>query len=276
MIALLLALVVATGGATLDRTGFSYERPVPKAKGLVSLALDADVLARSNGSLADVRIVNAQNEQVPYIVESLPAPVIVALTVPARATEGSSSLYRIALPYESLPTGTALELTTGTRVFERRAMLRLPVDEQRGREATILTELGWSGTNPEVAPPPLTFDVSHRSARTVELLIDEGDNAPLPIASARLTIPAFALRFYHPGTALTLLYGNPRIAAPRYDLALLAKQIATEKAQPLTLTSAPLPAAARAAADSKRWFWAALVVAVAALLALLARLISSR
>ena len=276
MIALMLALVVATGGATLDRSGFLYERPVPKAKGLVSLQLDADVLARSNNSLSDVRIVNAQNEQVPYIVQSLPNLMIVPLPVSARATEGSSSLYRITLPYESLPTGSALELTTTARVFERRTTLRLPADEQRGREATILTEISWSGMNPEVPPSPLMFDVSHTEARTVELLIDEGDNAPLPIASVRLTMPAYAIRFYHPGTSLTLLYGNASIGAPRYDLALLAKQIATEKAQPLTLTSAPPPAARRTPSDSKRWFWAVLLFAVATLLSLLSRLISSR
>lgn len=275
MIALLLAFFVATGGATLDRSGFAYERPLPKAKGLVSLALDLDVLARSDGSLSDLRIVNAQNEQVPYVVESLPQLMVLPLPVPARAKEGSSSLYRIELPYESLPTGTALELTTSTHVFERDVTLRLPADEQRGREVSVLTVVPWSGMRPD-SVPPLMFDVSHHEARVLELLIDEGDNAPLPITSVRLTVPAYAIRFYHPGTALTLLYGNRSIGAPRYDLALLAKQIATEKAQPLTLTKPPRPTATHTGVDSKRWFWLALIFAVAVLLSLLSRLISSR
>lgn len=267
----------ATGGATLDRAGFLYERPVPKAKGLVALQLDADVLARSSNSLADVRIVNTKDEQVPYVLESLPQPLVLPLPVPkGAATEGTSSVYRIALPYESLPNGTALVLTTTTRVFSRRVTLRLPADEQHGREATVVTELEWGGTDPASAAPPLTFDVSERAARTVELLVDEGDNAPLPIASAELRLPAAAVRFYHPGTSLTLLYGNPRIGSPRYDLALLARQIATEKAQPLKLDSTPPAAPRHEAPDSKKWFWAVLLVAVGALLALLARLISGR
>jgi hypothetical protein len=277
MLALFVALTGATGGATLDRSGFLYERPLPKAKGLVALQLDADVLARSSNSLADVRIVNGKNEQVPYILESLPQPLVLRLPVPQRAAgEGTSSLYRIALPYESLPNGTALVLTTTAPVFSRRVTLRLPANEQHGREATVVTELDWGGTDPAAVPPPLSFDLSRRATRTVELLVDEGDNAPLPIASAELRIPAAALRFYHPGTPLVLLYGNPQIGSPRYDLALLARQIATEKAQTLKLDSAPPPAPKRDASDSKKWFWAALLVAVGALLALLARLISGR
>jgi hypothetical protein len=275
LIALVLAMVVATGGATLDRAGFLYERPLPKAKGLVALELDADVLARSSNSLSDVRIVNSKNEQVPYILESLPQPLVLPLAVPQRAaSEGTASLYRIPVPYESFPNGTALVLTTTSPVFERRVTLRLPVDERHGREATIITELDWRGTDAG-APPPLTFDLSRRATRTLELLVDEGDNAPLPIATAELRIPAAALRFYHPGSPLTLLYGNPQIAPPRYDLALLAKQVATEKAQPLKLDSVPPPAAKHPGSESKKWFWAALLVAVAALLALLARLISA-
>jgi len=277
VVTIALAIAVATGGATLDRTGFLYERPVPKAKGLVALQLDADVLARSSNALADVRIVNASNEQVPYIIETLPQPLVLPLPVPGRAAlEGTASVYRIALPYESFPNGTALVLTTESAVFERRVTLRLPVDEQHGREATIVTELDWTGTNAEAAPPPLTFDLSRRATRTLELLVDEGDNAPLPIATAELRIPASALRFYHPGRPLTLLYGNAQVASPRYDLALLAKQIATEKAQTLKLDSVPPPAAKREGSESRKWFWAALLVAVGALLALLARLISAR
>ncbi|HWS72620.1 MAG TPA: hypothetical protein VN605_10925 [Thermoanaerobaculia bacterium] len=273
----MLTLAVATGGATLDRAGFLYERPVPKAKGLVALQLDADVLARSSNSLADVRIVNGKNEQVPYILEGLPQPLALPLAVPPRAaTEGTSSLYRIALPYESLPNGTAIVLTTDARVFSRRVVLRLPADEQHGLEARFVTELDWSGTNPDAAPAPVSFDLSRRATRTVELLVDEGDNAPLPIASAELRVPAAALRFYDPGTPLTLLYGNPQIGSPRYDLALLAQKIATEKAQTLKLDSAPVRVAPAAREDSKKWFWAALLVAVGALLALLARLISAR
>ena len=265
MIALVLALVVAmngaTGGATIDRAGFLYERPVPKAKGLVALELDADVLARSSNSLADVRIVNAKNEQVPYILETLPQALVLPLAVPQRAaTEGTSSLYRIALPYESLPNGTSLVLTTTAPVFARRVTLRLPVDEQHGREARVVTELEWGSTNAGAAPPPVSFDLSQRAARTVELLVDEGDNAPLPIASAELRVPAAALRFYHPGSPLTLLYGNVQIGSPRYDLALLARQIATEKAQTLKLDSAPVRVSPHAREDSKKWFWAALLV----------------
>jgi hypothetical protein len=71
-----------------------------------------------------------------------------------------------------------------------------------------------------------------------------------------------------------LLYGQPGLAPPRYDLALLAPRLLGEAAHEIALapetgTSAePDPAAA-----GKKIFWGALVAAVVVLLLLLGRLL---
>jgi hypothetical protein len=106
-------------------------------------------------------------------------------------------------------------------------------------------------------------------------VIDEGDNAPLPITSATIDIPAVSLRFYNPGSPLTLLYGNAHASAPQYDLALLAPRVLGEPARDLSLGAAAGAAAEESALDAKI-FWAALALATLILLAILARLVRSR
>ncbi len=58
------------------------------------------------------------------------------------------------------------------------------------------------------------------------LVVDEGDNAPLPLTKARLLLPSYRLRFFHAGgTPLRLVYGRDDLQPPQYDLALLAPRV---------------------------------------------------
>jgi hypothetical protein len=264
-----LTLPEVPAGAPVDRGEFLYARPLGTVPaGNVSLALDSHVLSRSH-ELRDVRIVDAKSNQVPYLVVPLPSPTVVALTVPAATHEGKQSVYRIVLPYESLPNGTELELTTSARVFERDIVLRRPLGESRGREAEVIERLSWRST------PSLRTGLI--SGRAIEIVVDEGDNAPLPIVSASLRFPSFALRFVSPGTKLTLLYGNRSLAAPRYDLALVTSQILGQPARSITLNNAP-PAELQSEEPHRepRFFWIAIGVAVVVLLIVLGRLVSAQ
>ena len=105
-----------------------------------------------------------------------------------------------------------------------------------------------------------------------DLEIDEGDNAPLPIAGAQLLLPSQALRFYHPGDPLTLVYGNVHVAAPRYDLALLGPRLFGEAAHEVNL-GASRTAEQPESQLQKRLFWIVIAAAVLVLLIILARLI---
>jgi hypothetical protein len=262
-----LAVPEAPAGAPVDRSEFLYARPLGTIPaGIVSLTLDAHVLMRSR-ALQDVRIVDAKSNQVPYLVVPSQTSTIITLAVPPATREGKQSVYRLTLPYESLPDGTELELTTSASVFERDVVLRRPLDESRGREAEVIERLGWKST------PSLRTSLAYGHA--VEVVIDEGDNAPLPVVSARLRLPSFALRFVSPGTPLTLLYGNPSIAAPRYDLALISSQLTGQPARSIALTGEPTsepPAKHR----ESRFFGIAIGVAAAVLLIVLGRLVSAQ
>jgi hypothetical protein len=253
---LAVALLIAAAGAPLDRGDFRYARPLGNvAPGLVSVLLDADALARSR-ELDDVRIVDAHDNQVPYVVEPRSMPIIVALPIPRRTREGSRSVYRFALPYETLPRAAKLELTTSARVFQRDVALR-----PDGRDVAWQA---WTSADPEAAAPPLSLD-----GNTREIVIEDGDNAPLPITTARLFLPAFAVRFTAPGGPLTLLYGAS-IPPPHYDIALIAPRILSQPARKIVLEPAPVRVEG---SGEKRVFWIAIAAAVAVLLAVLGRLL---
>ncbi len=259
-------------GGQIASDQFRISRKVPEGKaGLAVLLLDAHVLARSN-DLADVRIADAEGRQVPYLVEERVEPLAVQLNVPERTAEGRSSIYRLELPYDTWPNGTRLVLTTSARVFDREVVVRRVPDNHRNRRAEAIASSPWRSADPELLPPAFEAGFAVRDARAIEVVIDEGDNATLPITSAQLLLPSRALRFYHPGTPLYLLYGNRRASAPRYDLALLAPRLFGEPAREITL-SATIDERGEQDTSGRKWFWIGIVVAAVVLIAMLLRLV---
>lgn len=260
-------------GAAVDRSSFRVVRPIPNAKpGLTVLLMDADALARSR-DLADVRIVSEDNRQIPYVVEKRDEPLVLPLTLQPVEGKRGTSVYRMVLPYPTLPHGTRIVLRTSARVFERQIDLRAAADERRGRLAAPAASATWRSAEPELVPPAMTFDPPLSGNDALELVVHEGDNATLPITTAELLLPSIGLRFHHPGTPLSLVYGSSQLAAPRYDLALLAPQLFAQPAQDLML--APIGPARddREGVGARKFFWIAIGIVAVVLLALLARLL---
>ena len=262
-------------GAPLERAQFRVSRKLPDAPpGLTVLVLDADVLARRN-QLADVRIADAEGRQVPYIVEQRAEPLTLKLPLPQRQGTGRESIHRFDLPYADWPTGTRLVLTTDARVFDREVTVRRAADSHRNRRSGPMDRATWRSVDPDLLAPPLSFDMESNRSRSIEVVVDEGDNAPLALSSAQLIVPSVALRFHHPGTPLSLLYGNRRASTPRYDLELRAPQLFSAQAHELSLA----PVAPRPDAEDDRQgrklFWIGIAVAAIVLIALLAKLLSA-
>ena len=285
-------LPALSAGALLDRRPFRYRREIPPAPpGLAALLLDAAVLSRS-AELADLRIADAQGRQIPYLLERRDEPL--TLAVPAltrRAREGdppSLSRYPIELPYPALP-AARLVLATPARVFERDVRL-VEIREATGNprdarqsesgERTV-AQASWRHADPDAPTPELTLDLPSGLGTHLALLVEEGDNAPLPLTAPRLLLPANRLRFFTPAAAaapatgrLELLYGQPALAAPRYDLSLLAPRLLGEAAHEIALGAEPRRAQEPdLAALQRKIFWGALVGAVLVLLLILARLL---
>lgn len=261
-------------GAALDVESFRYSREVVQVEpGLVALTLDAAALAHS--SLDDLRIADARGHQIPYLRERSPDPLIVELKDSRDGKDSRDadriSRYPLELPYGTLPASRLL-VDTPADVFERTVHLESGRSRRRDPEWRTPAVL-WRDPAPGIPAPPLEVEVPAHPGETVYLVVDEGDNPPLPLRDFRLHLDTWTLRFFHPGgEGVRLLYGQPGLGPPRYDLTLIASQL-DPAAREVTLAPEPEPQE-RDPAGVPRWlFWGALVAAVAVLLLVLSRLV---
>lgn len=278
-------------GAAIDAALFRHVRDVaPGDGGLVVLPLDAAVLAGSLGpsrGFADVRIVNATGHQVPYLVERRNEPLALDVrlerltTMPAAVenTTGRRSVYHLAMPFASLP-AARLVLTTDVRVFDRRVSVAVERAADRAHRAPWLDQLAegrWVHADRDRPTPPLALSIPSTAATGLLVLIDEGDNSALALGPARLLLPSYRLRFYRDkGAKLTLAYGRDDLAAPRYDLALLAPQLLGVSATDVSASdAAPRPEPGPDALSSSWLLYSVLGIAVLVLLGFVVRLMGS-
>jgi hypothetical protein len=286
--------VAPASGPTLDPASFKYIRIVggdrPGGR-LVALPLDAHVLTYSRGHasrFADVRLIDAASRQIPYLVERREEPLAVVLAVrPApdavaqgiERSEGSRgrSVYVLTLPYPRMPAGT-LVIETSARVFDRSVRLGIqrPPDRER-REAWLDMSAmkPWRHADESGPARPLTLPVETADRTELVLVVDEGDNPVLPLTTARLLLPSYRLRFYHPlEREVRLVYGRDDLREAQYDLALLAPRVMGARAEEVSASAitggAPTPPASIV---SPRAFWAMLGVAVLVLMVLIVRLL---
>ena len=276
-----------TVGAPVDAAAFKFLRDIPPGDaGLVAVRVDAAALAHSRGAssrFADVRIIDAESRQIPYLIERVSEPLSVDVS-PVKLSDRPASLgrpraaetvYRIAWPYEGLPP-SRLVLTTSARVFRRQ--IHVVVEHQadrrrRDRWSETIGTASWINAEQDRPAAPLVVAVPEHRASEVLLVVEEGDNTPLPLASARLLLPSYRMRLFRGSNQpLRLAYGRADLAQPSYDLALLAPRVFGFTA--VEVGPAPERAEGPGAGMvlSPRLFWAILVVAVIVLVGLIVQL----
>jgi hypothetical protein len=277
---------IPVAGAAIDAGGFRYSRPLPGSRrGLTAVMLDVAALAHSG--LADVRIAGPDGRQVPYLLEKVEEPLTIDLPAlevtspPGRLADrqqgaaGTHSYYRLRLPYEGLP-ASRLVLQTSARVFQRRVGILIekdPHDPRHEAWSASVAEAAWKHGDPETAAPPLVLQLPSLVTSEALVMVEEGDNAALPLGPPKLLLPGYRLRFFREDEGnLSLLYGNRDLPAPRYDLALLAPRLVGAAA--LEITPGPESApTGESGTMPRRIFWLVLTLATAALLVLIVRLL---
>lgn len=274
-------------GSEMDPGGFRYERVLSTGKrGLQVLPLDAAALAHSR--VADLRIAGKDGRQVPYLVEKPDEPLSIDLRPPERTGAprsaagdpgrgaASRSYYRLRLPCANLP-AARLVLSTSARVFRRNLSVRIEKDadgDSREPWTRSVASAYWSHSDPDTPAPALTLRLGSLDTADLMLVVEEGDNSPIPIESARLLLPAVRLRFFGGGTTgLKLYYGHDDLEAPNYDLAILGPHLVGAKAEEARLGPEMTRAPSGTGQATTRLFWVVLIAAVAVLLLLIARLV---
>jgi hypothetical protein len=272
-------------GPAIDSGGFRYARRIPAEKpGLSALALDAAVLAHSR--IADLRIAGPNGRQVPYLVEKAEEPLFMdlpalekvqapdSLASGGRNGADTRSYYKLKLPFENLP-AARLVITTSARVFRRNISILIeknPFNERQKPWTESIAEATWGHADPEIAAPALTLKIPSLKTTEAMVVVEEGDNSPLPITSITLLLPTQRLRFFNQAD-LSLYYGQKDMEAPRYDLAILAPRLIGEPAEEIQLGPEVEALPLKPKSLSVRLFWGILIVAVVSLLGLIARLI---
>ena len=276
-------------GSALTLDGFEYLRDIPPGPAaLISIPLDAAIVARSGISrrgLADVRIVDRSGLQIPYLLERRDEPLIVDVAIERRdlpagvkAPVGRASSYLVRVPYRDLPSAR-LVLTTRARVFKRTVALGVVTAATERQPARFVSHprQAWVHADEATPAPSVTFDVPESIGGDLMVLVEEGDNQPLPIEKATLLLPSYAVRLFRPADQpLRLFYGKDGVAAPRYDLQLLAPQVMGRRAEEITIGAEQRFADGAAGRGIEMVppmvFWSVLSLAVLVLLAMVARL----
>jgi hypothetical protein len=277
-------------GSPISAQGFGYVRDIPSGSaGLISVPLDAAVMAHSGIAptrLRDLRVIDNANFQIPYLLELRDEPLIARATLDRRDLPagiqqpgGRVTSYAVKVPFPQLP-NARLVLTTKARVFQRTVTLATVMAASERQPARLASNgvQAWIHADQSVAAPSLVFPLPDSSKGELFLLVEEGDNQPLPFDEVSVLMPAYALRlFRRPNVPLRLMYGRADLAAPQYDLQLLASQVMGRAAEDVALGPEQVLAGARSSSFelvSPTMFWVALGLTVVVLLGLVARLVT--
>jgi hypothetical protein len=277
---------LAARGAALDGSRWAFARALRLEGGddIYTLTLDPGDLARLRGDLADLRVVDAEGRQVPYVIEPRDETARVALEVgPAtpRANASKTSAFELRVPdateAASAPPLTALELTFAEPFFTRLAVFTVADPRApHGRRAIAQETLRALRRDPATAAAPQRVELGDLRLDRLVVEIADGDNAPLTLSKAQAVVLVPRVTFKATGGTYHLLLGNREAGAPTYDLAALRQDLLAWSATPIDPRAlAPLAANtgyARGAGDVVQglakgpWLWAVLGLSIAALL----------
>ncbi|HEX9670207.1 MAG TPA: DUF3999 family protein [Thermoanaerobaculia bacterium] len=271
-------------GAPLDVRAFAASWPVraPRAEAgeVMWLELPPAVLAAAAVDLSDVRLAIG-DRQLPFLRHDPATPALAAARRGLRPEpERGGKTSRVNVEVARQQRFSSLSLTAPppfrrwVAVSQRHALL--PLHEHEGERGF------WDCST----PPPLLcrFDADIRSALPVDRVsvrFDDGDNPPLASVDVALWRRRHLLVFVWPAAGEVRLLagarGDPAPTAPRYDLELLAPQLA---ARPWRAAAVDVGGGTRGEERGPAWLPlmipAVLALAAVVLLVILARVIGKR
>ncbi len=202
-------------GAEVDGRLFSHRRPitVPDApEGLSRLRLQPGDLAVLSDDLSDLRVADVGSRQWPYLIEREAASELVACAIEGPEREGGISRYVLRPPVTPLRPDRIV-LDTGAGFFDRG--FRIEAGSESGAKRTLARGRLTRSIGDR---RPVSITVEPARVETLQLIIEDGDDAPLAFQSiqARVVLPDLFLTA--PPGPYTVLMGAQGQDAPRYEL----------------------------------------------------------
>lgn len=268
-------------GSSLDVSAWKFSKPVKLSRdGPQELELDLDVLAHASPRFADLRLLQGGN-QVPYIVEhtSISRSLAPSVTSDKSVKDPKVSRWILKLPNSGLPVNR-LSCSSQSPLFSREVTLYEERTNRHGRQRRQrLGNARWRRT-PEGENRDFALVLEHSpQGNTIFLETHNGDNPPIALKNFRLFYPATRILFKAKvKDKLSLYYGNPRVSAPQYDLAMVAGQlIAANKAAAKLAAEMRLRESSwserKIIGNKKVVFWGMLALVVVVLLTIISRLL---
>ena len=251
-------LPVPERGAALSRDAFRVRRRIQlPEEGRVAYL---DLVGIPAGSAANVRILDAANRQVPFIIESKSRLVRVPLKLSAEPA-GKKTMARVSGFDPKDSPGTLVLDASAPALFQRLVEVYETTRDRRGPTGKrLLASAAWT-RRPEDSATTLELSLSPPAETELSIEIDNGDNPPLVLSAAEVVVDRARIDFVIlPGDELTLCYDDPKLGPARYDLALVSETVLGAPALPATLGASQAVAVAPKAGRSP-WFWAAFVIA---------------
>lgn len=204
-------------GLALDLRGQRFSRTVTGQPGLVRIPLDTTVLGHARPDLGDLRLMDTDGEQLPYVLRNLGPRQSWGDLPFEREEKGSRSILRVRLPQADIEVGN-LTLSSSAPVFSREIQVARPA----GPRLDTLRYTTWSGDG---TPSRLTLDVHQRVGEELVVIVENGDDPPLPIEGIEVRHGTWELLALLPEQGAELVYGDRTAGAPTYDFALLGDEL---------------------------------------------------
>jgi hypothetical protein len=277
---------LATRGAAIDTAGWASARTLRIEGGddIYTLTLDPGDLGHLREDLADLRVVDDDGRQVPYVIEARDEAARVPLEqAPAapRANAAKTSAFELRIrgagEGAAAPPLSAIELTFAEAFYTRPAVVTVADPRApHGRRVIAQETLRALRRDPGVAAAPQSLSLGDLRIDRVVVEIGDGDNAALTLSKAEAVVLVPRVTFKAKGGTYHLLMGNREAGPPTYDLAALRQDLLAWSATPLDRRAlSPLTANTgyrRGPGDVVQglakgpWMWAALGLSIVALL----------
>ena len=221
-------------GAEVDTRLYAKRRALavrPSSEGLSVLRLRAEDVAHARPDLADVRVVDADRRQWPYLLEPDAAEEWQPLEVTSPLRRERTSRYRLGLPVSPVRSDQIV-LDTDASFFDRAFRLIATVEGEREitlAQGRLVQRVG--------KPRPVTIDFAPARVVALELVVQDGDDSPLVFRAVRARLRLPELYLAAPAGDYFLLVGDPRASAPSYELSRVRDVV-------LAVSSAPVEAKA--------------------------------
>ena len=269
-------------GISIDLKRCRFRKPIAiHAPGVIQVDLDTELLAHSDTTLRDLRLVQ-DGRQIPFIIEQpddgSPRFVEPTVTVTPDPKRPRVTIWTVTMPLDSLP-ASRLTCTSPTPLFDRQIEAQATVKDSFGNDTRLyLGSARWT-RKPRDASAEYTLALNrNRLPGMFTLETDNGDNSPIDLANVRVHYPTVQIiAKITKGSPAFLYYGNDRALQPQYDLQLVRAELASAPKEQATLGTeeklAPGRKDERSNSSGSPWLWLALGAVVGVLLWVVAKML---